>query len=164
VQDLLDGMRLNRGSLYADFADKRSLFLEALQLYRAEVVQRRLAAVREARSAREGIRGFFESLAGQCRPASGSSGCLATNSVAELAERDAGIAGELAAGLRRIEGVFAEVLQRGVASGELPARLPVQATARYLVGMAQGVNVLGRVIHDPAYLDDVTTTALRALD
>ena len=33
VQNLLDAMGLNRGSMYATFGDKRALYLEALNLY-----------------------------------------------------------------------------------------------------------------------------------
>ena len=33
VQNLLDAMALNRGSLYVAFGDRRTLYLEALDLY-----------------------------------------------------------------------------------------------------------------------------------
>jgi TetR/AcrR family transcriptional repressor of nem operon len=163
VQRLLDSMRLNRGSLYTGFADKHTLFLAALRRYRAEVVQPRLEAMRNAPSAREGLRGFFAALAAQCAEQNGPPGCLATNSAVELAARDPVVAEELVAGMRRIEAAFAQTLRRGVRAGEFPAGLPIRATARYLLGVAQGINVLGKVMRDQAYLNGIAATALRVL-
>ena len=43
VQDLLEGMGINRGSMYDTFGDKRTLFLKAVEYYRSHVVSRLVA-------------------------------------------------------------------------------------------------------------------------
>ena len=57
IQDLLDTMGLNRGSLYATFGDKRSLFIRALRHY--DAVHRRawVVALAQRGSPREAITG-----------------------------------------------------------------------------------------------------------
>ena len=60
VQNLLDAMALNRGSLYAAFGDKRTLYLEALDLYEQLAVDGFEAFLATGDSPLENIHAFFD--------------------------------------------------------------------------------------------------------
>ncbi len=59
VQDLVDRMGINRGSLYATFGKKHDLFLAALDRYREVLVAQRFAALEEQGSTKHAIQWGF---------------------------------------------------------------------------------------------------------
>src|SRR6266851_1586631 len=59
IEDLVTRMGIQRGSLYATFGDKRSLFLSALGRYQRVVTRELLAALEAPGSGLAAIRRFF---------------------------------------------------------------------------------------------------------
>ncbi len=117
VEDLVAHMAIQRGSLYATFGDKRSLFLSALDHYQ-RVVTRELFEVLEAPgSGLEAIRRFFrlrvEAALDRSRPA----GCLVTNSAVELSRRDRGASAKVRGSMIGLEAAFLRALERARARG-----------------------------------------------
>ena len=115
VEDLVAHMGIQRGSLYATFGDKRSLFLSTLDHYQ-RVVTRELFEVLEAPgSGLEAIRRFFrlrvEAALDRSRPA----GCLVTNSAVELSRRDRGASAKVGSSMTGLEAAFS-----GRSSGPAP--------------------------------------------
>src|SRR3990172_6240491 len=89
MQDLVDCTGVNRGSLYATYGDKRTLFLAALRMY-DEKMRRQLLADIEARyQPREAIRRMFEVFLANVSERGGNRGCFLTNTALELASHDA---------------------------------------------------------------------------
>ncbi len=87
VRDLLDGMGINRGSMYDTFGDKRALFLAAIDHYRQKVAGPLVEALFAPGSPLENIRKTLCRLAEaagtkECR------GCLITNVTVEIAPHD----------------------------------------------------------------------------
>ena len=62
IQDLVDAMGIQRGSLYATFGGKHQLFLTALDRYGEVVVKKLLAILESKPSALESIEQFFAQL------------------------------------------------------------------------------------------------------
>ena len=163
VQDLLDGMKINRGSLYDTFGDKRTLFVEALGHYRNKVVAQFVALLDADGSPRANIRRALEDIAGrsggrECK------GCMLTNSAVEAAPHDAAIAKAVRETLGVIEQAFARALARAAECGELNAAEDHRVLARFLVGAMQGLVVLGKTRMDRATMGDVIRVTLSALD
>lgn len=164
VEDLVAQMGIQRGSLYATFGDKRSLFLSTLDRYQ-RVVTRELFEVLEAPgSGLEAIRRFFrlrvEAALDRSRPA----GCLVTNSAVELSRRDRGASAKVGGSMAGLEAAFLRALERARARGELAAGRDLRALARFLTSSAQGLSVMAKAFPERPVLQDVVAVVLTAIE
>ena len=96
MQDLCSAMDLHSGSVYAAFGDKRGLFLAAMDRYIDTVSREAIERIGGAPSGLEGIRAYFDHLVDAIVDGKRRWGCLITNAVAELAQRDPEIAAKIA--------------------------------------------------------------------
>ena len=65
MQDLVDATGVNRGSLYATFGNKRSIFLTVLRLYDDRMRRKLLSELEGRCSPREAIRRLFDGIVAQ---------------------------------------------------------------------------------------------------
>ncbi len=162
VQDLLDAMGINRGSMYDTFGDKHALFAAAIDHY-ARHVTARLEADLDAKGSPLGnIRRVMNSMVEQCGKGRGG-GCLATHTAVELAPHDAQVKCAVQNVMGRIEKAFQRALTRAVEAGELPADADVKALARFLNGTLQGLVVMGKTA-PKATMKDIVRVALTTLE
>lgn len=164
IQDLVEATGVNRASLYATFGDKERLFLATLDYYVAEISAARMARLRAAASARQGLIRYFDDLIGFGVNEGRGLGCLLTNSVVELAPHDPAVAVKLKATLGRVRTALEEAIRRGQAAGEFRADKDPTALANFLLTVIQGLRVLMRADAAEAELRVVASTAMAALD
>jgi TetR/AcrR family transcriptional repressor of nem operon len=154
---------LRRGSLYAAFADKRALFLAALEEYTRSTVgyvERTLAA---AEDPLDGIAMALRRVARVSSDGEGRHGCLLTNTAAELAGRDAEVQALVAAAFGRLEAAYAGAIERARTAGRLAPGADTAGLARLLVAVMHGLRVLGKTGAGEPELQAVVDGALRAL-
>jgi TetR/AcrR family transcriptional regulator, transcriptional repressor for nem operon len=163
VQSLVDGMKINRGSLYVTFGDKRSLFLEAIDHYQKAVVTDFIALLDADGSPRVNIRTALEHVA-QLGGGRLCRGCMLTNTAVEEAPHDAEIARAVRDALGAIERAFARAIERGVAAGEIAPTKNRRALARFLLAAMQGLVVMGKARMNRSTLADVINETLSTLD
>jgi TetR/AcrR family transcriptional repressor of nem operon len=163
VQDLVDHMGIQRGSLYATFGDKRALFLAAIDRYDRVVTAKLLAALDEPASGAEAIRRFFELKIEWAVAANRPRGCLVTNSATELASRDRRTANQVGAVLTKIEAAFQRAVVRAQEAGEIDRRRDPRALARFLTSSAQGLSVMAKTFPERTMLEDVVEVILTVL-
>jgi TetR/AcrR family transcriptional repressor of nem operon len=161
IQDLVDSMGIQRGSLYAAFGDKQQLFLEALDRYEERFYRKTLGVLSETSPVRERIARIFRGVVLDCACDSGSRGCFITNTAVALAEGDEETASRVRKNLRRVEDAFEAALSK---AGEISARHEPRAIARFLTNALQGLRVLSRCCVDVAILEDVVNVTLSILD
>jgi TetR/AcrR family transcriptional repressor of nem operon len=164
VEDLVTRMRIQRGSLYATFGDKRSLFLQALERYQRVVARELLEALEAPGSGLAAIRRFFRLRVERALDRSRPPGCLVTNSAVELARRDRGAADRVGGSLARLEAAFLRALERARARGELASTGDLRALARFLTSSAQGLSVMAKAFPERRVLEDVVGVVLAALE
>jgi TetR/AcrR family transcriptional regulator, transcriptional repressor for nem operon len=166
IEDLVTRMGIQRGSLYATFGNKRSLFLSALGRYQRVVTRELLAALEAPGSGLAAIRRFFrlrvEGSLDRRRPP----GCLVTNSAVELSPRDRGAAARVGGSLVTLEAAFLRALERARVQGEVAvaATLDLRALARFLTSSAQGLSVMAKARAERAVLEDVVEVVLAVLE
>src|SRR5258707_13470760 len=112
IEYLVAHMGIQRGSLYATFGDKRSLFLSALGRYQRVVTRELLAALEAPGSGFAAIRRFFQLRVEGSLDRRRPPGCLVTNSAVELAPRDRGAAARVGGSLATLEAAFPPALER----------------------------------------------------
>ncbi len=144
IQDLVDCMGLNRGSIYAAFGDKRQLFLKTLVHYEACHRRAWFESLSRRHSPRTAILSVFEGAIGGALTDRDHSGCFLINTAIELSPHDPEVAKAVAKGLRETEGYFRELIEEGQAAGEIPSQVDPERTARTLLGLLSGLRVLAR--------------------
>jgi TetR/AcrR family transcriptional repressor of nem operon len=166
VQDLVDALKVQRGSLYAAFGDKRSLYLQAVALYareNLEHVERTLATgpvipkLRQMLLQPSTLTGAPELGNGLRR------GCLLGNTAAQLLPDDAEAAALVAAAYDALVEVLASVLSRAQAAGEVAAGAAPEAQAQLLLLLFQGSALVGRAQGDARRYAAGIDAALNAL-
>jgi TetR/AcrR family transcriptional repressor of nem operon len=163
VQDLLDAMGINRGSMYNSFGDKQALFVLAVEHYCTRAREDISGALKRRGSPLDSIRDAIRvrsasALAGPSR------GCLVTNTAVETAPHIPAVADTLTYHLSWLERTFRNALDRAVDSGELDHHTDTRALARFLVAIDQGLMVLGRAGAAPETLDDIVAVSLAAIN
>ena len=160
MEDLLAAMNLNRGSLYDTFGDKRQLFLKALRRYCQRVVGENFSLLDQPGPALPLLRQFIQGMIAGALADPQRRGCLATNSIMELAPHERDIASTLQQALRMGEESFFTLLTRAQTQGELPKGKDPRALARFLTTMMQGTIVM---IKSGASAESITQSAEMAL-
>src|SRR5262249_25316454 len=163
IQDLLQAMGLNRGSLSATFGDKQHLFLAVLDHYAQQVSTAMLDALEDP-DPRQAIAQMFAVLLRRMSDASWPRGCLNTNTALECPGSGDAITRTVADRLGQQGSARDHVLRRAQGPGALARGQEGRALARFFVGVAQGGNVVHKAGADPATLQDIVAIALRALD
>lgn len=144
IQDLVEAMGINRGSLYDTFKDKQTLFRLALAHYDDTIISQAIAKLEAPGASKLETMQFFYRLVEDAVADSRRRGCLITNSAVELAATDPEMAERIAANLKRLEMAFYRALARARDKGEI-AKNDLWALARFCVTCAQGLRVIAKV-------------------
>jgi TetR/AcrR family transcriptional regulator, transcriptional repressor for nem operon len=144
TEELLNKMKLNKGSLYNSFGNKRQLFVKAMDFF-AEVSIRALnVRIAAAATPLGGIREFFLELASTDNDTH-QKGCFMGNSLAELANIDEELKQRAIIHLKDMEKVFLKYIQQAKKSGELKSEETPETLARYLLNLWNGINISRRI-------------------
>ncbi len=159
MQDLVNCMGIGRGSLYATFGDKRSLFIQALRLYDQRHRHDWTARLAELPSGKAAIMSVFDgaiasALDGGCR-----NGCLLMNTALELSPHDREIGEIVSQCLEHMERFFCEQLERAQAAGEIPGDLRPDQVAKALLALLVSLRVFTRARPEPTLLRAVSYQA-----
>ena len=163
LDDLQRAMRLSRSSFYLAFGDKHSVFLACLERYTRDVGAALSACAAEPRPAALLLDRLIGKVIELTTVGKESRGCFLGNTSLERGGRDPEARARVGAGLRAVEGIFAQVLRRGVAAGELPRRVDPARAARFLTSSLQGMLVMAKAGANRAALAALRKTTLSAI-
>lgn len=146
VQDLVDELDVQRGSLYAAFGDKHSLYLKAVELY-ARRNRERLQEMLESGPVLPVLRRLLldpATLTGAPPRPDGPRGCLLGNTTAELVPGDEAARTLTAAAYDAFISVVADALRRAQSTGEVTTGASPEAQAELLLVLFQGTALISR--------------------
>jgi TetR/AcrR family transcriptional repressor of nem operon len=146
VQELVDVLAIERGSLYAAFGDKRDLYLEAVRLYWRDYEVQLLAEL-EVRPLLEALRWVLTNptrLEEFASDVGAPQGCLMGNTSAELVPRDEGARDVVAQSYQRFVEIMAAALRQGQQRGEVVDTSRPEAQAQMLLYLVQGFSLVSR--------------------
>ena len=164
IDDLLSEMKLNRGSLYDTFGDKKQLFMAALAEYERLGNEMLRETLCRPGSARDAIVTMIETASDTCTGADGQKCCLALKAAMELAPHDADVLAWVRRVTKHREEVLAQVIERGQNEKEINPKLEPRATARYLVTALAGLKMLGTTAPRKQEVNEVAQLILAILD
>lgn len=163
LPDLIERTGLSRGSLYKAFGDKKGLLLAALDVYMARGLKDTSDLLSQPGAVKDAIRASLLRYARLSSGEAGRRGCLVVAMATEMAAHDPEIAERTGRMFRRLQQLYAAAIVRGQARGEIPER-DEQALARFLVGQAQGMRVLGKTGMTEADMAAMVDTTMLVLD
>jgi TetR/AcrR family transcriptional repressor of nem operon len=144
LPDLLRATKLSRGSLYAAFGDKHSLFLRALDRYIADAVRRMEFELAPPREPVDGLRAYLAGYVERTSGANGRRGCLLVATAMELAGQDVEVGRRIAGFFKTMEARVADALSRAKRAGKLVNGVEPSSAARILVCFVEGLRVVGK--------------------
>src|SRR5215475_2037257 len=144
LPDLLHATGLSRGSLYAAFGDKHSLFLRALDRYIADALARIDIELGPQREPVDGLRAYLAGYVERTSGAKGRRGCLLVATAMELAGRDAEVDLRIGHFFKAMESRLADALSRAKAAGKLADGVDPSSAARIVVCFVEGLRVVGK--------------------
>lgn len=165
VQDLVDELGVQRGSLYAAFGDKHDLYLKAVALYAREN-REHLEAIVQDGPVLPAIRRMLLDPSALTRAAEhrqGRRGCLVGNTTAELVPGDDEARTLASAAYDGFVEVVSAALARAQAAGEVTTSSTPEAQARLLLLLFQGSALVSRAQPDRQRLAAGIDAALDAL-
>lgn len=164
MEDLLEAMNLNRGSLYDTFGDKRQLFLKVMDRYCHGFVGSKFSLLDQPGPALPTLRRFIHSMIEGALVDPQRRGCLIANTVMELAPHEKDIAGKVNMALKMGEDAFFGVLTRAKKQGELDPDKDPRTLARFLTTMMQGSIVMIKAGASADAVKQSTEMALSTLE
>ena len=160
MQDLVEAMGIQRGSLYATFGSKQQLFLQSLERYGKVVVKQFLDILESKASAIESIELFFAQLVEHLLTAGPLRSCLVTNSAIERGLRDEATKQQVLHLLNALEMGFYKTLERAQKNGEISTELDLNKLANFLTSNMQGLLVMGKVCSERSVLEGINQVTL----
>jgi TetR/AcrR family transcriptional regulator, transcriptional repressor for nem operon len=144
LPDLLRATKLSRGSLYAAFGDKHSLFLLALDRYIADAVARMDIEFAPHRDPVDGLRVYLAGYIDRNSGANGRRGCLLVATAMELGGQDAEVGRRVRGFFELMERKVTDVLARAKIAGKLADGVEPASAARILVCFVEGLRVVAK--------------------
>ncbi|MGE3990502.1 MAG: TetR/AcrR family transcriptional regulator [Pseudorhodoplanes sp.] len=144
LPDLLRATKLSRGSLYAAFGDKHSLFLRALDRYIADALTRMDIELAPGRDPVDGLRAYLAGYVERTSGAKGRRGCLLVATAMEMAGHDPEVDRRIAGFFNAMELRVADALSRAKAAAKLADGVEPSSAARIIVCFVEGLRVTGK--------------------
>ncbi|MEQ1702257.1 MAG: helix-turn-helix domain-containing protein [Ilumatobacteraceae bacterium] len=164
MQDLLDELGLNRGSLYGTFGSKHDLFVAALTRYCEEAPAPLLAALAADGPLLPRLRAALVALVESDLADPDRKGCLLLNSAMETMPGDASTTELFARTTSTIQVAFEAAVRRAQFERELPRSLNARDASAFLLTTLQGLRVMAKASDDHDALVASVDFALKALD
>jgi len=164
VQDLVDHLGLNRGSLYNTFGGKRALFDRAFAWYRQQEIKRLRTFLDAQPNVRTGLRALFGHLIQDDCADPDAKGCFIVNTTTELIPSDREIQHVLVDHRHAIHALLRDALIRGRQQKQIAEGIDVDAMAQLLYTLMTGLRVVGKTKPDPRRLHAMVDTAFVLLE
>jgi AcrR family transcriptional regulator len=161
---LVEGLGVNRYSLYAEFGSKQALFDATLQRYDEEVLERNFGPLEAPGAGIDEVRALLEFFgsAGE-GPASGR-GCLLCNPAGEFGPDDPSGAGFVQQYFARLSEAFYGALDNARGKGELRRSVDPREEGGFFTASVLGLFVMLRAKAPPTVIESAARVAIEHLE
>ena len=164
IQDLVNHLGINRGSLYDTFGGKRELFDKAFKQYLSTNNNSLITFFESQDSVKKGFKKFYEIPLNAAVTDKGNRGCFAVNTITEMLPEDKIMQDILIKNRQIIEMAFYDFLKKGVASGEIDVKKDLKKIAGFLYSLLNGLLVTAKINFNKKELLETIETGLLVLD
>ena len=163
MQDLVDGMQINRASIYDTFGNKEALYLTALQRYQTQNQQQVRQLIDQHSSVRDALDALLENMIRESLSDPEKKGCFVVNATTGLANRHEAVNRLVTENEKRMAYAFADLVKQGQSQGEIAAHQDANALSSYIFSSMQGLRVLAVTNSELSTLRRVKNTILSAV-
>lgn len=162
IQDLVNTLGINRGSLYDTFGGKKNLFEQALALYCKENIKITREFLQSEESVKLAIKKLFQVFIDDS--VEDKKGCFVVNTTTELSCEDDIINTALLNNKDNFEAMFCECLKKGQKSGEIAQNKDIKSLSYMIYVLFSGIRVVARLETDNQRLRQLSNVVLTLLD
>jgi len=163
-QMLVDGLGVNRFSLYAEFGNKQGLFDAALEHYNNVVVERNFGPLESPEAGIEEIQSLLEFFASASKgPASGR-GCLLCNTAVEFGPTDPNGSEFVQSYFKRISKAFNKALSNSKNNALLRDNVTLKKEADFFTATTLGLFVMIRAKAPAKVIENAAMMAIEHLE
>ncbi|MFK5879939.1 MAG: TetR family transcriptional regulator [Flavobacteriaceae bacterium] len=152
IQDLVNFLGINRGSLYDTYGGKKELFDKAFRLYRKNNVDGVTAFLESQNDIKKGFRALFEMGIKESISDKDKKGCFVVNTTTELIPGENELLKILQENKKVFEGIFYDFLLKGQQNGEIPKSKNIKPISRLFYTFYNGLKVVAKVQSEPKEL------------
>lgn len=163
VQDLVNGLGINRASLYNSFGDKYALYRMALDRYKQTNQTGLCTLLTTDRPAIDVLQNLLENTIQETANDPDHKGCFLVNSAIELASHDPEVARVVTDNQCFFENLLTKLLERGQCEGSVTIAHSAPDLARFVFNTINGLKVLGKVQPDRSALLSVVKVTMDTL-
>ena len=142
INHIVAATGLKPGSLYAAFGSKKGMFLEVINRYNGDFVDKIRRLRRAGGSPLARLTKLLDEIVEDTVTGRDRRGCLTVNSLLELSQHDADIAASLAKHNERIRNAFGDLIRDAQDDGEIPSSSDAGDLAAFLMNNIWGMRVL----------------------
>lgn len=164
INDISRETGLQPGSLYAAFKDKRSLFLECLDLYARDIRLFIDESFRPEIPPIQRIRLFMAFIVNDVTINPEEKGCLMVSTLIETRAEDAEINRAASNGLLQLETAISAALEEAMAQGKLKKDRNPRTIAKLIMTTSFGLRVYSRISRDKVEIQAISDQMLSILD
>ena len=164
ANDLVKELGLSRSSLYDTYGDKRKLFIQSLNRYRNEVVEKTIKMIDNSTDIRQTIKDIFALVIEQDIHSKIPKGCFMVNSTVELSASDKEIATIVEQNQKDIENAFEKAILKGQENGTIINTQKASHLAKFFYNSITGIRVAMRYNKFKNSIDEVVAINLSLLD
>ncbi len=163
TQQLVDGLGINRKSMYAEFGNKQGLFEAVLARYDEITVTTNFGPLETPTAGLPEIEEVLNFFARASRGKGSGLGCLLCNTAVERAANDKDTRPFAHRYVRRMSGAFQNALENAQRAGEVAATVDVVAQSRFFTTTVLGMAVLARAKTPPTIVEGTAQVAIAHL-
>jgi len=163
AQDLVDGLGINRSSIYNTYTDKRTLFKMALQRYQQKETNAMVTMLGKADNAKKAIKQVFSGLIKESVEDVLLKGCLMVNTGMELSGTDGEIGEIVKKNNKSVEDALTKIIEKGQKDGQFSAKQDARTYARFIFGNITAIKVAARSGTPQQVLEDIADVAMSAI-
>lgn len=161
---LVEGLGVNRFSLYAEFGGKQELFDLALQKYNEDVVGRNFGKLETSEAGIEQIKALLEFYGSAGDGVAAGRGCLLCNTAVEFGPLDPSGTGYVQNYLERLSGAFTTALRNAKNDSSLKSDINIESEANFFTVSVLGLFVLLRAKAPAASIRSASDVAIAHLE
>lgn len=163
AQDLVDGLGINRSSLYNTYTDKRTLFTKSLKRYQQQRTGLMLSTLQQSQEIGETIKQIFNHIIDEDMADSMKKGCFMVNTGVELSMQDTEINEIVTANNQSVEDALVAAIEKGRQSGQVLNPLSSRAIAQFIFATISGLRVTARSGAGRQVMQNIADVALYSL-
>jgi TetR/AcrR family transcriptional repressor of nem operon len=163
AQDLVDGLGINRSSLYNTYTDKRTLFTKSLKRYQQQRTGLMLRTLQQSQEIGETIKQIFNHIIDEDMADTMKKGCFMVNTAVELSMQDAEINEIVSANNQSVEDALVAAIEKGRQSGQVLNPLASRAIAQFVFATISGLRVTARSGAGRQVMQNIADVALYSL-